>query len=342
MAVKHLAPNLTQSTFSAEAASKREVASNGSINGKLIARPAEAGASAEATMLIDYDMPLWRPPSEANSFILQATLGCSFNWCSFCSMYRTKPFAVRPLEQVRVEIQTMARAYPGLRRVFLADGDALAAPTEHLLAILESLHAAFPRLERVSSYALPANLLKKSVEELTRLREGGLTLLYYGIETGLADLLKRITKGATPEAMVTGLTKAKQAGLRISATVILGLGGQAYWREHIDATADLVNRVELDYLSTLQLMIDPSIHEEFHRKFREPFREQDDYALLMEQARLIERLDPPVSLVFRSNHASNALALAGELPRDRERLLAQLRQALAGALPLRPEWLRGY
>jgi radical SAM superfamily enzyme YgiQ (UPF0313 family) len=293
-------------------------------------------------MLIDYDMPLWRPPSEANSFILQATLGCSFNWCSFCSMYRTKPFAVRPLEQVRVEIQTMARAYPGLRRVFLADGDALAAPTEHLLAILESLHAAFPRLERVSSYALPANLLKKSVEELTRLREGGLTLLYYGIETGLADLLKRITKGATPEAMVTGLTKAKQAGLRISATVILGLGGQAYWREHIDATAELVNQVELDYLSTLQLMIDPSIHEEFHRKFREPFREQDDYALLMEQARLIERLDPPVSLVFRSNHASNALALAGELPRDRERLLAQLRQALAGALPLRPEWLRGY
>lgn len=293
-------------------------------------------------MLIDYDMPLWRPPSEANSFILQATLGCSFNRCSFCSMYRTKQFAVRPLEPVQAEIRAMARAYPGLRRVFLADGDALVAPTDHLLAILESLHAAFPRLERVSSYALPANLLKKSVEELTRLREGGLTLLYYGIETGAADLLKRITKGATPEAMIAGLTKAKEAGLRVSATVILGLGGQTYWREHIDATANLVNRVELDYLSTLQLMIDPSIHDEFHRKFREPFQAQDDRALLVEQARLIERLNPPKPLVFRSNHASNALALAGELPRDRERLLAQLRQALAGALPLRPEWLRGY
>lgn len=293
-------------------------------------------------MLIDYDMPLWRPPSEANSFILQATLGCSFNRCSFCSMYRTKQFAVRPLEQVRAEIQATARAYPGVPRVFLADGDALAAPTEHLLAILESLHAAFPRLERVSSYALPANLLKKSVEELTQLRESGLTLLYYGIETGSADLLKRITKGATPEAMATGLGKAKQAGLKISATVILGLGGQTYWREHIDATADLVNQVELDYLSTLQLMIDPSIHEEFHRKFREPFQEQDDRALLLEQARLIERLDPPASLVFRSNHASNALALAGELPKDRERLLAQLRLALAGEVRLRPEWMRGY
>ena len=293
-------------------------------------------------MLINYDLPLWRPPSEANSFILQATLGCSFNHCSFCSMYRTKAFAVRPLAPVQAEIQAMARAWPGVRRVFLADGDALAAPTDHLLAILAALRAAFPRLERTSSYALPANLLKKSVDELTQLREAGLTLLYYGIETGSADLLKRITKGATPEAMVTGLAKAKQAGLIISATVILGLGGQAYWREHVDATAELVNQVELDYLSTLQLMIDPSIHDEFHRKFREPFQEQDDQALLVEQARLIERLNPPAPLTFRSNHASNALALAGELPRDRERLLAQLRLALTGAVQLRPEWLRGY
>jgi radical SAM superfamily enzyme YgiQ (UPF0313 family) len=293
-------------------------------------------------MLIDYDMPLWRPPSEANSLILQATLGCSFNRCSFCSMYRTKSFAIRPLDQVQAEIRTVARAAPGLRRVFLADGDALAAPTDHLLALLEALRAAFPRLERVSSYALPANLLKKSVEELTRLREGGLTLLYYGIETGSADLLKRITKGATPEAMIAGLTKAKQAGLTLSATVILGLGGQAYWREHIDATADLVNQVGLDYLSTLQLMLEPMIRAEFHRKFREPFQEQDDRALLAEQARLIERLSPPAPLVFRSNHASNALALAGTLPQDRERLLAQLQLALAGGARLRPEWLRGY
>jgi radical SAM superfamily enzyme YgiQ (UPF0313 family) len=293
-------------------------------------------------MLIDYDLPLWRPPSEADSFILQATLGCSFNHCSFCSMYRTKSFAIRPLAQVQTNIQTMARACPSTQRVFLADGDALAAPTDYLLTILENLRAAFPRLERVSSYALPANLLKKSVDELTQLREADLTLLYYGIETGSADLLKHITKGATPEAMITGLTKAKQAGLKISATVILGLGGQAYWQEHIDATAKLVNQVELDYLSTLQLMLDPTIYDEFHRKFREPFQQQDDRALLAEQARLIERLNPPAPLTFRSNHASNALALAGELPKDRERLLAQLDLALTGGVRLRPEWLRGY
>lgn len=293
-------------------------------------------------MLIHYDMPVYRPPSEANSFILQVTLGCSFNRCSFCSMYRTKSFAIRPLAVVQAEIQTVARVNPATRRVFLGDGDALAAPVEHLLAILAALRAAFPQLERVSSYALPTNLLKKSVEELAQLRENGLKLLYYGIETGSADLLKRITKGATPDAMVTGLGKAKQSGLTVSATVILGLGGQAHWQEHIDATADLVNRVQLSYLSTLQLMLDPMIHGEFHRKFREPFLEQDDRALLLEQARFIEQLNPPTPLIFRSNHASNALALAGQLPQDRERLLAQLEQALAGQVRLRPEWLRSY
>ena len=293
-------------------------------------------------MLIDYDLPVWRPPSEANSFILQATLGCSFNRCSFCSMYRTKTFTIRPLDAVNADIQTVARQYPNTRRVFLADGDALAAPIDHVLRIRAALHTAFPQLQRASSYAWPANLLKKSVAELSELREAGLTLLYYGIETGSADLLKRITKGATPEAMITGLIKATQAGLKISATVILGLGGQTYWQEHIDATAALVNQAELDYLSTLQLMLDPMICDEFHRKFREPFQEQDDQALLLEQARLIERLNPPAPLTFRSNHASNALALAGELPRDREKLLAQLDRARAGRVALRPEWLRGY
>ncbi|HCK80587.1 MAG TPA: radical SAM protein [Candidatus Competibacter sp.] len=293
-------------------------------------------------MLIDYDMPLWRPPSEADSFILQATLGCSFNRCSFCSMYRTKSFVIRPLAQVQAEIQAMSRLDPAPRRVFLADGDALAAPTGHLLEILGALKAALPGLERVASYALPANLLKKSADELRCLRDNGLTLLYYGIETGAAELLKRITKGATPEAMVTGLGKAKAAGLTVSATVILGLGGRAYWREHIDGTAALVNQVALDYLSTLQLMIDPSLRDEFARKFREPFQPQDDRALLAEQVRLIERLDPPAPLVFRSNHASNALALAGTLPQDRDALLAQLQLALDGGLRLRPEWLRGY
>ncbi|MEZ5584596.1 MAG: radical SAM protein [Candidatus Competibacteraceae bacterium] len=287
-------------------------------------------------------MPLYRPPSEGNNLIFQVTLGCSFNRCSFCSMYRTKAFSVRPLEDVLAEINRVSRKFPGVRRIFLADGDALAAPTTHLLRVLEALRDAFPVLERVSSYALPANLRKKSLEELTTLREHKLSLLYYGIETGSADLLKRITKGATPHGMIEGLHKAKQAGLSLSATAILGLGGKAYWREHIDATADLVNQVELDYLSTLQLGLDPMIRDEFYQKFREPFEPQDDWGMLEEQTRLLERLDPPAPLVFRSNHASNALALAGTLPADKEKLMATVTLARSGRVGLRPMNLRGY
>ena len=293
-------------------------------------------------MLLNYDMPLYRPPSEGNNLIIQVTLGCSFNRCSFCSMYRTKTFSIRPLEDVLAEIGQLGRTYPGVQRVFLADGDALAAPTEHLLAVLKALQVAFPRLERVASYALPANLRKQSVAELALLREHKLTLIYYGIETGSAELLKRITKGATPRSMIEGLNKAKEAGLTISATVILGLGGQRYGQEHIDATAELVNQVALDYLSTLQLGLDPMIREEFFQKFREPFLPQDDAGMLEEQTRLLEQLDPPAPLVFRSNHASNALSLAGTLPQDRDQLLALLTRARTGQMELRPFWLRGY
>lgn len=293
-------------------------------------------------MLIDYDMPLYRPPSEGRNLIIQVTLGCSFNRCSFCSMYRDKTFSIRPLPEVLAEIERIGRSYPGVRRVFLADGDALAAPNDHLLTVLAALRTAFPRLERVSSYALPANLRKKTLEELQQLGENKLNLLYYGIETGSAELLKRITKGATPQSMIDGLNKAKDAGLRLSATVILGLGGRTYWREHIDATAELVNRTRLDYLSTLQLGLHPTIEEEFYRKFREPFEAQDDAGILQEQTRLLERLNPPAPLTFRSNHASNALPLAGVLPRDKDRLLALLSMAQAGQVGLRPQWLRGY
>ncbi len=294
-------------------------------------------------MLI-YDMPLYRPPSEADSLIFQVTLGCSFNRCSFCSMYRTKEFRVRSLEDVVGEIEGVAHRYPDVDRVFLADGDALACPTEHLLTVLDALYAAFSGLERVTSYALPNNLRRKSTEELAQLKHHGLGMIYYGIESGSAEILKRITKGATPDSMATGLLKAKEAGLKISATVVLGLGGRTHWREHIDATALLVNRVRLDYLSTLQLSLDPTVHDEFRQKFARrgsEYQPQDDGGILAEQARLIANLDPPTPLIFRSNHASNALPLKGILPQDRDRLLAQLGAAQSGEVALRPLWMRG-
>lgn len=308
-------------------------ATAGPIRGKLGAMPSR---------ILDYDMPLWRPPSEARNVIIQATLGCSYNRCSFCSMYRGKRFQARPLDEVFADIERAARAWPQAMRVFLADGDALVLPTEHLQRILERLMERFPELTRVSSYALPANLIRKSADDLRALVARKLTLVYYGIESGSHDILKRITKGASPRAMSEGLAKAREAGLKVSATVILGLGGRGRWREHIDATAALVNRVAPAYLSTLQLGLDPSMRAEFFRKFGEAFEFQDDAGILEEQAHLVARLDPPSPLIFRSNHASNALPLAGTLPKDRPRLLAEIAAAQAGTLALRPAWTRGY
>ena len=288
-----------------------------------------------------YDMPLFRPPSEGDNLIIQATLGCSFNQCSFCAMYRSKHYAERPLAAVFADIRQAAAVWPDAQRVFLADGDALALPTEHLFAILRELAAALPRLTRVSCYATPGNIGRKSAEELALLREHKLNLLYFGIESGSDLILKKITKGATQRRMAEVLHKAQASGMKVSATVILGLGGNKHSDEHIDGTIALLNSAPVTYLSTLQLHLDESIKEEFQRKYGEPFEMPDDLAILREQKKLISGLNPPQPVIFRSNHASNALALAGNLPKDKEKLLLQLREAMAGHRPLRPYYMRG-
>lgn len=292
-------------------------------------------------MNLPYDMPLYRPPSEGNNLIIQATLGCSFNQCSFCSMYRSKKYRARSIEDVFADIHQAADRWPEAQRVFLADGDALALPTDQLLAILRELSAALPRLTRVSCYATPGNIRNKSVEELTLLREHRLSLLYFGVESGSNLILKKITKGATQRSMTAALHRAQDSGMKVSATVVLGLGGHHYSEEHIDGTIALLNQAPVTYLSTLQLYLDPSITDEFQHKFGEPFDMPDDQMILQEQERLISGLNPPQPIIFRSNHASNALALAGNLPRDRERLLQQLREAMDGVRPLRPLYTRG-
>ncbi len=292
-------------------------------------------------MPILYDQPLFRPPSEGDNLIIQATLGCSFNQCSFCAMYRSKRYVERPLDDVCDYIRTAAAHWPEAQRVFLADGDALALPTQHLLALLRELATSLPRLTRVSCYATPGNLARKSAEELALLREHKLSLLYFGIESGSDLILKKITKGTTQQRMAEVLHKAHASGMKVSATVILGLGGITHSDEHIDGTIALLNSAPVTYLSTLQLYLDESIVEEFQRKFGEPFQMPDDLALLKEQEKLISGLTPPQPIIFRSNHASNALALAGNLPRDKEKLLLQLREAMAGNRTLRPHFMRG-
>ena len=292
--------------------------------------------------MIDYDMPLFRPPSEARNLILQVTLGCSFNRCSFCSMYRSKAFRVRSLEDVRSDIQAAFRFDPGVRRVFLADGDALTLPTEHLLSIAGMLHEAFPRLQRISSYAWPLNIHRKTDAELLSLRKAGISLLYVGFESGDDALLKIIRKGASRSIHAEAVRRARGAGMKISATVVLGLGGRGRWEEHIRGTAALVNEAPPNYLSTLQLGLAEEIREEFLSRFPEGFEPQDDEAMLLEQKELLKAIDPPRPVIFRSNHASNALALAGNLPRDRERLIAEIDAVQEGERPVRPRWMRGY
>lgn len=291
-------------------------------------------------MFISYDEPLYRPPSEGRNLIVQATLGCSFNHCTFCSMYKTKDYKARPFDEVFAEIDQMAMGWPGADRVFLADGDALTLPTDHLTALLDYISEKFPALTRISSYATPKNLIEKSHEELELLREKGLRLVYLGVESGDNQTLKRIVKGASQNSHIKAIEKARAANIKVSATVILGLGGRADWRAHIEGTAALINQAPPNFLSTLQLMLDDASYQDFMSKQPDDFQFQDDDGILAEQELLLSLLDPPQPVIFRSNHASNCLALAGNLPRDRARLLSEIEAVKTGAAVVRPDFMR--
>lgn len=274
--------------------------------------------------MIYYDEPLYRPPAEANSIIIQATLGCSFNKCSFCTMYETKEYKQRPLDEVFADIDTMSRYYPESRKMFLADGDALALPTETLCKILDYAYLKFKKLRRVSIYASAFNINDKTLDELKLLRQKGLSLIYYGIESGSFEVLKKIKKPISQKKMIDSLNKANEADIKTSVTVILGLAGEEYSREHILETAKLLNQVEVTYLSTLQLMLHSHTKEKFEKNFGGEFVELDDIEMLKEQKLFIENLDVKNCVIFRSNHVSNALPLKGTLPKDKNNLLNTL------------------
>lgn len=292
--------------------------------------------------MIEYDFPLYRPPAEGENIILQATLGCSHNRCSFCTMYKTKRFSVRPIEELEEEIKLLSYRFPSANKVFLGDGDALALSTEHLAKLLRLLKTAFPRLSRVSLYATAQNLLEKSAEELKALRAGGLSLVYFGIETGNDDLLVKIDKGVNAQEMIEALHKAHEVGIKISSTVILGLGGVEYTQAHIQDTIKLINAGPMTYLSTLQLGLEEGSAEKFRRSFN-GFTPLSDLQILQEQRHLLSQLNPPHKIIFRSNHASNALHLAGTLPKDTSRLLSEIDTALTiGEGAMIPKWMRGF
>ncbi len=285
--------------------------------------------------------PLWRPPSEAASYLLRVTVGCSYNRCTFCAMYRDRPFRVRRLEAIAAEIDAAAARDPGVRRVFLADGDALIARASLLAAVLERLRAAWPGLQRVSCYASPQALLARSEAEMAALRELGLSLYYLGVESGEDRVLAALEKGVTAAEMVAGAAKATAAGVKLSTIILLGAGGRSLSEPHARASAAVINRIQPRYLSTLALIPVPGtpLHEQVAAgRFQLPGPRE-----LLEELRTFVAGLELTGTLFRSNHASNYLPLAGTLPKDKGRLLAEIDAALADptGASLRPEWARG-
>jgi len=292
--------------------------------------------------MLEYDYPLFRPPAEANNIIIQVTYGCSYNNCSFCSMYKTKSYEVRDFKSLQNDIDALATLYPDASKVFLADGDALSIKTEYLIKILQYLQIKFPKLKRVSLYGSTQNIVSKSKEEFAQLVENRLTLIYYGVETGSEIVLKKITKGVSQKEIITSLNLASLAGMKISATVILGIGGKIHSNEHIEQTAIVINKTTVNYLSTLQLGLEEEVKENFYTHFKD-FEPLDDRELLQEQKYFLELLNPINRIIFRSNHASNALHLAGNLPRDSKRLIGEIITALQkGENSFVPQFLRGF
>ncbi len=290
--------------------------------------------------MIHYDEPVFRPPSEAHSLILQATLGCSHNRCAFCVTYQTKHYRRRPTEELFAEIDWAGKHYREVERVFLADGDALSLSTERLLAILERLYTQLPGLKRGSSYASPGNFRNKTVADLERLRAAGLGLLYVGFESGDDEVLRRIDKGFTQDEIASLCGKATKADLDISATVILGLGGPRLSRQHAEQTARLIDRVRPRFASALTLMLVPRTPS-FEEAFGDPeWRLLTPQEMLIELRHLVDCVQED-GIVFRSNHASNYLALAGTFQKDKAAMLSSIEAALDDPAILRPESWRG-
>ena len=292
---------------------------------------------------IRYVEPVYRPPSEAESLILPVTDGCSWNKCTFCEMYTApqKKFRAREDAEIFESIRLTGQRYGDqVRRVFLADGDALVLPTRRLLAILAAIREHMPAVRRISSYCLPRNLRKKSQTEIDELAAAGLSMVYVGAESGDDQVLEAVKKGETYASTCEALNKLGAAGITRSVMILNGLGGKVWTQQHAENSARLANETQPEYLATLVVSF-PLGEERFRAGFPawEPLGQHE---LFVEMEQFLSRLELKRT-VFRSDHASNWLVLKGTLGADKERLLAQVRQAITApaSAPLRPAWARG-
>jgi radical SAM superfamily enzyme YgiQ (UPF0313 family) len=290
---------------------------------------------------IKYDEPLFRPPSEAESLILQATIGCAWNRCSFCEMYTSKVFRIKKEEDILREIKIASEVLPDTRKIFLADGNPFVLSTRKLLTILNSIQASFKRIRRVSTYALPADIQAKSIDELKELCHAGLRQIYVGIESGDDELLKIINKGETFSSTVDAMLKAKEAGIKLSVIILNGLGGLKYSRQHAISSARILNEIQPEFASVLVLSF-PFGTAHYIKRFNGEYIPMNITDLLKELELFISHTELK-GTIFRSNHASNYLVLSGILSKDKKTFLEQIRFAINNPdiAGLREEWQRG-
>jgi radical SAM superfamily enzyme YgiQ (UPF0313 family) len=292
--------------------------------------------------MFEYEGTIWRPPSEADSLILQATVGCSHNACTFCVSYKDRAFKVRGAERIQRDLAHLTRTQKlSVRRVFLADGNALTIRTDEMLNVLHILRSQLPNLERVGSYGYAKDVRNKSIDELKQLREAGLGIVYFGLETGDDDILRLVRKGVDCEENVAACKKIRSAGIPLSITIILGLGGESMSEQHAMSTAGALNRIDPEYVGALTLMIPEGtpLHE---ITARGEFQPMSPFAILRELRLLVENLDL-TECIFRTNHASNYLAVGGTLNRDKDSVMSSLSKVIEeeNDSALRPSYARG-
>lgn len=285
-----------------------------------------------------YEGIVYRPPSEAYSLIVQVTIGCSQNHCAFCSMYKTKQFRIRSTDEIIDDFMEAREMYPKIEKIFLADGDALICPVQDLEMILKLIRKKFPECRQVTCYASPKSILLKKTDELKRLCQLGLSMVYMGLESGSDKVLEYMKKGADSKEMIKAAEKIHNAGIRLSVTAISGLGGKKWWKEHAVETGKVLSEMKPEYAGLLTLMIEEGVPLEQEIKSGR-FQLMNPYEILIETREMLEHMDCP-GCIFRSNHASNYISLRGTLNKDKEKLIKQLDQAVSGSAHLKSEWMR--
>nr|WP_312292441.1 radical SAM protein [Clostridium chromiireducens] len=270
-----------------------------------------------------YDYPLYRPPSESNSLIIQATLGCSHNKCSFCSMYKSKKFSIKSLEEIKNDMSHFRKIYEHVEKIFLADGDALIIPTKDLKEILMYAGKLFPECSRITLYGSPKSILLKTHQELEELKALGLSMIYMGVESGSDEVLKDINKGASSEELLNAAVIVKNANILLSVTVIAGIGGRKNSKIHAVKTGELISNMAPDYLGVLSLMAEEET-DLYNKIMKKEFQLLNDKEMLIEIKLLIEHINIEETIVFRCNHASNYVSLRGDLPCDKEAMINQI------------------